>query len=293
MTDITDQDRSDARQWAEAIGRSDAPVPDHLWHSASRVILATVDAPTPTLADELREHIAHGEDLAVWNRAAVEKVADRVEQIEQERDDLSRARESQEKALHEHGRLLSEARAEVERLTAENENLRKTDNYREFRERFLTVQKGAESTAESLPDPADVKTGEVWCANIWYDDEQHPGIAIKSAGGDWNVCRVDGTRSTYRMNEYLTLVCPLVPLTDLIDQAATTTAETITKALGITAHRTITRVEELDALPEMTVITHHGDAMQKRDGNWYVGSVTGGRFSYPLPATVLYEPVEQ
>lgn len=142
------------------------------------------DAPALTPAEELRDV---ADNYGMSSRAAdrLHDIANRVE--------------------HD----LADARAEVERLTAANENLRKTDNFREFRE-FLGVQKGAESNAES-PTPADVKPGEVWKANIWYGDVRHPGTAIKSSGGDWAVIRDDGSRSTFRMNEDVELVSRLVP----------------------------------------------------------------------------------
>ena len=52
MTDITEQDRRDAREWANW---ASTYVDRSMAKAAARVILATVDAPEPTLAEELRD----------------------------------------------------------------------------------------------------------------------------------------------------------------------------------------------------------------------------------------------
>lgn len=121
MTDITDQDRRVAYEWAASID----PEMD-CWSASTRavarIILATVDAPTPTIADEIMDlgraldQYGHFDALGI----DVAALADRVAQVEHD---------------------LTEASDEVERLTA--------------------VQKGAESNAET-PNPADVKQGEAW-----------------------------------------------------------------------------------------------------------------------------------
>ena len=84
MTDqITDQDKRDALAWAggsQAIGIADA---------AARVILATVGAPEPTLAEELRDTARWWREGApTWEQCCdrFESLANRAEQIEQERD---------------------------------------------------------------------------------------------------------------------------------------------------------------------------------------------------------------
>lgn len=141
MTDITDQDRRDARQWAEAIGRSDAPCAADLWHAASRYILATVDAPDTTLAEELRHIAEHWEE---WQTAtinsAIKAAADRAEQIEEERD----MEKTISKGWMEAHQKLAEHHAE----TLERD-----------------VQKDTESNAEA-PNPADVKEEEPY--HIYY-----------------------------------------------------------------------------------------------------------------------------
>lgn len=94
MTDITDQDRRVAHEWAASID----PEMDCLSASTravARVILATVDAPAPTLAEELR----------LWAEDA---------SYDEDRDNLLHAAARAEQM--EHG--IAEARAEVERLTA-------------------------------------------------------------------------------------------------------------------------------------------------------------------------------
>ena len=89
MTDITDQDRRDAREWAEDVAETfkyDDEVPRET-RAAVNYILATVDAPEPTLAEELRgwESIFRNEGRSV-DANSMRTLAARAEQIEQERD---------------------------------------------------------------------------------------------------------------------------------------------------------------------------------------------------------------
>jgi len=101
----------------------------------------------------------------------------------------------------------NEALIEVERLTAVNERLRKTDNYREFREQFLTVQKGAESNAET-PDPADVPPGEAWIVEV--DGERRTAVKDKEDYFQWNTVTAGGWLSTVG-NADVILIARLVP----------------------------------------------------------------------------------
>ena len=56
--------------------------------------------------------------------------------------------------------------------------------------------------------------------------------------------------------------------------------------------RTVTTVEELDALPEGTMIRDsEGTVAENWDGTWYVTGA-GRYWNEDLPATVLYEPEE-
>lgn len=247
MTDITDQDRRTAIDVAEAIERGDYPMAA-MWPIMARVILATVDAPAPTLAEELREW---AEDASYdEDRDNLLHAATRAEQIEQERD---------------------EASAEVERLTAANENLRRTDNYRQFRERFLTVQKGAERNAET-PNPADVKPGEAWIVEC--RGERRAAVKDSDDTVPWCTVNADGWFNA-EDNEDVTLVSRLVP-----------------------APRVITNPDELDQAKRRTVILStdgQADVYQKdSNGEWL--DVTG--HGYPSrqvirmenAVTVLWEP---
>lgn len=169
------------------------------------------------------------------------------------------------------------ARDEVGRLTAE-----RLDRNPETKARVkaalnnldrvetVTVQKGAESNAESI-DPADVKPGEAWKAHIWFDGVRQPGTAIKSSGGDWTVTRDDGSRTTYRMNEYVELVSRLVP-----------------------APRVITNHEELDQVKRRTVIRDAAGVVCERDamGDYWTTftSLANQKPHIEFPATVLWEP---
>lgn len=325
MTDITDQDRRVAHEWAASIDPERKCWSDRA-RAIARVILATVDAPalserlqyraalidngdpdgdTPQALRDLAADAAQMERDLTEAHAEVERLTAEWEQAQSDLAEVTNARDSlreefdharveverltAERDAYERMYLESRAEAtaiaediagaesEVEHLTSVNEGLRKTDNYREFRDKFLTVQKGAESNAET-PDPADAKSGEAWAANIWYGDEQYSGIAIKSAGGDWNVCRDEGTHSTYRMNEYVELIARLVP-----------------------APRVITNAEELDGLAFDTTVRvgdtayQRGDEMLAFGGDWWyrpgdsVG-VTSAELLSHGPVTVLWEP---
>lgn len=250
MTDLTDQELRDAIEW----GRRNEYSGDPAEANAAIVILATVEAPEPTIAEDILDAAAHIRDAVnpfdrdvSW--ADMESCAYRAKQAEHDRD---------------------EARAEVERLTAVNENLRRTDNYREFKE-LLGVQKGAESNAESNAesiDPDDVKPGEAWIVEC--RGERCTAVKDRDDTVPWCTINADGWYLS-EDNENVTLVTRLVP-----------------------APRVITSHDELDALPDDTIvrIDEGGDAMRKYKGKWHP---TSNECCYEsrhiaLPVTVLREP---
>lgn len=254
MTEITDQDRHAARVWAKN-WQGDQ---DDDTSAAARVILATVDAPPRTLAEELqyRAALLDNGDPDGDTPQALRDLATRAVQMEHD---------------------LAEARVEVERLTAVNENLRKTDNYREFREQFLTVQKGAESNAETT-DPADVKPGEAWIVEC--RGERRTAVKDHDDAVPWCTFNADGWFLA-EDNEEVTLVTRLVP-----------------------APRVITNPDELERLPHNSVIlSDDNDAWQKStrtilwSSPWWDAS-HGGPAMWPSerlcdedhPVTVLWEP---
>lgn len=252
MTDsaVTDGDPRNARMWAEKVGPpSVSPgyigTPSEI-HNDARVILATVDA--PALSEELgyRAVLLDNGDPDGDSPQALRDLATRAERMERE---------------------LAEARAEVEQLTDVNEELRKTDNYREFREQFLTVQKGAERNAESL-DPADVEPGEAWVVEC--GGEKRPAVKDRNDDVPWNTVAADGLFFSEE-NETVTLLHRLVP-----------------------APRVITDLKDLNALAATSII---------RDGRGWPGGITdqgvtminGFRLSDEEviehgPVTVLWEP---
>ena len=60
-------------------------------------------------------------------------------------------------------------------------------------------------------------------------------------------------------------------------------------AAGYRKPRTITTVEELDALPERSVVRDATtDVLERLGGRWYCGDFPG--LAPTLPATVLWEP---
>lgn len=123
MTDITDQDRRVAHEWARIAVVSKGNQEHEPWVTAARYILATVDAPAPALSEELRswaEDASYDEDRDNLRHAAA-----RAEQIEQERDEaraeVDQARSELAEVMHARDSLREDydhARAEVERLDA-------------------------------------------------------------------------------------------------------------------------------------------------------------------------------
>ena len=193
MTDITDQDRRSARGWATMMDKQIAGNPDA--RAAARVILATVEAPP------LSEDLAHVTEN--WQEWATEAIT----------TTLAVATDLAKQMEHD----LTEARAEVERLTAERDGareeiawLRNGPGHTEvatYLPNPADVQKGAESTAESL-DPADVPPGEVWLVEV-YGEKRN---AVKD-GGDcipWNTINGNGRLSSVR-NADVTLIARLLP----------------------------------------------------------------------------------
>lgn len=119
MTDITDQDRLEARKWAESIADNPIRQKSHAWMNAvARVILSTVEPPARTLAEELRAWAENRlddepsyEELVDLHQD-VEHFAARAEQIEDAKDEATKAHQAQKA---ETNRLA----AEVDRLTEE------------------------------------------------------------------------------------------------------------------------------------------------------------------------------
>ena len=168
MTDITDQDRRDAREWAEDVAETfkyDDEVPRET-RAAVNYILATVDAPEPTLAEEVKKGLLFrvNDTDAEGIKDALDLAA-RVEQIEQERD---------------------QARAEVERLTAERDD----------------------RPAADLPDPADVQAGQAW--DVVHSESGKATAVRRAIGAPWYVVTHNGD-TAYADHDEIALVFRLVP----------------------------------------------------------------------------------
>ena len=229
---------------------------------------ATVDAPAPTIAEGLRDlartlaNLAINSGIEDLTSEELNRLIDRAEQIEQERD---------------------QALAEVERLTAERDrektiskgwmeaHQKLAEHHAETLER--DVQKGAESNAEA-PNPADVPEGQAWI--VEYHGDALPALRRLDHPGDWYLVRKNGTGGHVRSQD-ITLVSRLVP-----------------------APRQITTRGELNALPEGTVVRAKGELVCERYRHRSKGLVwisTGVDEDFPvdrpvLPATVLWTPEE-
>ena len=185
MTDITDQAIRDMLEWARIAVASKDNQEHEPWVTAARYILATVPAPAPTLAEELRHIAEHWEEWATDTiTSAIRAAADRAEQTEQDRD---------------------EASSEVKRLTAELETEPVALEVNVATDQQANMQG---ILAGSLPDPADVKPGEAWIVKC------HTEVctAVKGSTDDleWKAVSPDGFVSS-EGNEDVTLVTRLVP----------------------------------------------------------------------------------
>lgn len=216
----------------------------------------------PTLAEELRswaEDASYDED-----RDNLLHAASRAEQIEQERDhffrEVENVRNWKEGLLNER----DEARAEVERLTAERldrnpeTKARVADalNNLDQAETVAVERTSKESLPVDQPDPADVKPVEAWIVECRGEKR----AAVKDRADNAN-----GWPLTEE-NEDVTLITRLVP-----------------------APRVITNPDELDRLEEGAVIRDsRGETFERTEDGW-------GRISIPVkairvPVTVLWEP---
>lgn len=250
MTDLTDQDRRAARAWAKN-WQGDQ---DDDTSAAARVILATVDAPDPTLAEEIldaaariRDAVNPGDRDVSW--ADMESCANRAEQMEQDAEDRQEWNRRITEQVATLARERDEALAEVERLTAERDGareeiawLRNGPGHTEVATDLpnpADAQKGAESNAET-PDPADVPAGEAWLVEC--RGERRNAVKDRDDNNEpWNTIDANG-RYVYKRNENVTLVSRLVP-----------------------APRVITDPDELERLAAASII---------RDGRGWPGGVT-------------------
>ena len=277
MTDITNQDRRTAIDVAEAIERGDYPMAN-MWPILARVILATVDAPAPTLAEELRswaEDASYDEDRDNLLHAAARAeqmehgIAEARAEVERLKRDLAEAYKTRDARDDE----VDSLRAEVERLTAERDRLEAAQYLSDGSAwggpvREPTVQKGAESNAET-PDPADVKPGEAWIVEV--RGERRAAVKDRDDYEPWNTFNADGWYLC-EDNGDVNLIARLVP-----------------------APRVITNPDELEKLAVGSIIrAKDGDACRKSDcGDWSVDGLDGAVGYGPrqvLPATVLWEP---
>jgi hypothetical protein len=268
MTDITDQELRDAIEW----GRRNEYSGDPAEANAAIVILATVDAPAPTLAEELREW---AEDASYdEDRDNLLHAATRAEQIEQDRDE-ARAMLHEGKtaaewmgAYEEAEQERIEARAEVERLTEERDRIANGRNVTYAEVDGKPVQKGAESNKET-PDPADVPPGEAWIVEC--RGERRNAVKDNCLDIPWNTINADGWYLS-EDNGDVTPIARLVP-----------------------APRVITNPDELDTLAEGTIVRDKdGDAWRRTCDEWTTtadyGRFTSWAVSRSGPVTVLWEP---
>lgn len=270
MTEITDQDKRDARQWATMMQEQRAGYPNA--YTAARVILATVEPPAPTLAEELRETagmMGYAAVKAPEIRGRIEDAAARAKQIEKDLDEARAAAKTWQEQNENDCEMYSEeitgllatldetrdevtvwkrrtdrARAEVERLTAdgfEKEVLDTIDaHYSAPVQQANSLKTPNSSFKSSLKEPAqnpaDVKPGEAWIVEF----EGHSTIGKRDTVDEevpWALLE-----GRWVSDSAITLVSRLVP-----------------------APRVITDPDELDRLAATSII---------RDGRGWPGGIT-------------------
>ena len=222
---------------------------------------ATVDAPAPTIAEGLRDlartlaNLAINSGIEDLTSEELNRLIDRAEQIEQERDYWKN--------------YALDRQRQVERLTTER------DAATVAREENVAADQQANTQGTlsgSLPDPADVPAGEAWQVLI---DDIEPTVGFSANGAGWVCYRCTHGTALPIEDERITIVSRLVP-----------------------APRQITTREELNALPEGTVIRARGELVCERYRHRSKGLVwisTGVDEDFPverpvLPATVLWAP---
>lgn len=250
MTDITDPTAGIGEAWdrrvadtiaeflttfARGVAARPDSYSDDLVNSASAV-LATVDAPATTLAEDLRHIAEHWEEWATDTiTSAIRAAADRAEQVEKERDE---ARAEVERLNRERDRLQaqvqgltrrdgdrnsevrmlteerSEALIEVERLTEALEQLSERVTARlamppgDIPGTALPINISPIVPDPTTPRPADVPAGEAWLVEV--DGKKRAAVKDRDDIQPWNTVNAGGWLLT-EDDEDITLVARLVP----------------------------------------------------------------------------------
>ena len=303
MTDITDQDTARlALAWAEdRAGKKLVPETGQRERDAAvRFILAAVEAPAPTLAEELlyRADLLDNGDPYGDTTHAIRTLAIRAEQMETEHaeqalriDELDQECDRQCLEIMDLTSERDTALVEVERLTVERDRAKDMSKgwmkaHQELAEHHAETledavpdgavyataagsmgqtQYGTFRNAESLPDPADVPEGQAWVVSI---DDMEETAGFKASGFGWICYRELGGTTKVIPSDRITLVSRLVP-----------------------APRVITNPDELDTLADGSVVhTRNGDLWKKdSDGMWTYLRPEDAITQRLGPVTVLWE----
>lgn len=274
MTDITNQDRRAARKWADEI--SGRPTLNTIARAAMRYILATVEAPAPTLSEEWRDILEKQDAGEAVSFSGLLARTDQMEHYFEEaraevyhlKRDLTEAYKTRDARADD----LQQRDDEIDRLIRErHEALAKVERLTDVQKQLDDVQKGAESNAESL-DPADVKPGEAWVVECRGERRN----AMKDSDDNnepWNTVNTDGWY-LLEDNKDVTLIARLVP-----------------------APRVITNTDELERAKRCTIILDSVGVVCERaslgDG-WFTTQHGTDQTPYiEFPVTVLWEPEEE
>lgn len=236
MTDITDQDRRDMRDWARGMRHNPDSLPGGLSKKIADHILDTVEA--PTLSEDLTNIAEHWE---TWTTPAITttltSAASRAKQMEQdaeERQEWNRHITEQTATI---ARERDEARAQVELRNLQIDRQQQLmDLHGVPRDTVVlpgpdTVQKGAES---DLPNPADVKPGEAWLVKV----DGRNAVGVRDGvfpTPPWSVIDTDYGGGSRLGDSSVTLVSRLVPDTRRIITDPDELAEIRGFAIGMTA----------------------------------------------------------
>ncbi|WP_145941737.1 hypothetical protein [Corynebacterium glyciniphilum] len=279
--DISEADVEAMHRWCDMLP---ADTPHREAGIVRQVILDVWPAPPKSLADELRE-AASGLPVQSKLKHQLVSLADRVEVVEKERNDLQDIVDGSAAELQQRDDEIERLDAEVKRLTALNaeNDTRIQEQSREIGDHIAALngltrgRTSKESLPVALPDPADVPMGEAWIVEVEGEEERLLGLRNCGEPHAWETFTLS-TRGSggWCADTAVTLVSRLVP----------------------DVRRVIDRPEVLDKLPVEAVVLsvntryalQHGD-----DGDgWYGTASTRKASSAEVlargPVIVLWEP---
>lgn len=266
---FSDQDRRAMHDWANLAVADSGRQEREPWVTAARFILATVEPPAPTLAEEIEE----------WTITRLDEEPSYEELVDIRQDLYHFA-----SRISSMERDLTEARAEAERLkatAAEREN----GAADQCLERNPETKARVESALKNIDKTELVHTAAIRCSEDVVDGEVWSVVIGTGADGEAAI----GTRHRDRD----------VPWTVIFDAGVIGRAlddEIILISRLTPEPRVITDTEGLNKLPAGSVVIDQiGRAWQRNHNGWFSGSYFGWPAADVIksgPVAVLWKPEE-